>query len=196
MVVEDDILFGQKTCQTIDDVVAKHKHADWDIFFGEVCVPDASNMFTLVKMRQQWLETKQTTLLDLKKIGFGGSTAYVVNAKSKQKVFNLLDKSHTFNIPYDLYLRRLVHEGKLNAYAIFPFVTSFSEQALESDIRQDHENATDMAWILFRKLIWQERDIAKESATLKYIKDHLVDEESEAFATIMSAMLSSKFVNK
>jgi GR25 family glycosyltransferase involved in LPS biosynthesis len=196
MVVEDDILFGHKTCQTIDEAVAKHQHADWDIFYAEVCVPDITNMAALVKMRQQWQQTGQSSILDLRKMVYAGATAYVINAKSKQKVFNLLDKSHTFNIPYDLYLRRLVHEGKLNAYALFPFVTSFSDEALNSDIREDHEKATDLVWIQFRKLIWQERDLAKEAPTLRAIKESLVDEETEAFATVISAMLSPKFVNK
>jgi len=55
---------------------------------------------------------------------FAGSTAYLVNAKSRQKIYDLLDAVQEIDIPYDLYLRHLVHSSALKGFSLFPFVTS------------------------------------------------------------------------
>ena len=40
MVLEDDAVFGEATCQVIDQSLANLRETDWDIIFTDICVPD------------------------------------------------------------------------------------------------------------------------------------------------------------
>jgi len=134
--------------------------------------------------------------LDLADITFAGSTSYILNPNSTSKIFNYLDAKKELNIPYDLYLRQLIHESKIKGYSFFPFITSLSEFSDISQIQQIEPQAADLIWNLFRKMIWLERDLEQHKQVLEYINQNLCDEESKMFGTLFSAMISKNFKPK
>ena len=65
--------------------------------------------------------------MNLRGVEFAGSTAYIVNGKSKRKVYDALSAYTNVDLPYDLFLRQLAHRGALNIHSLFPFVTTLSD---------------------------------------------------------------------
>lgn len=193
LIMEDDSCLGKETQNTIKSIV-KDNSSGWDIMYGEVCVPEPENMCRLIRLKNDL--KGGTTFLDLSKMNYAGATAYVINKNSILKIYNLLQKVRSYDVPFDLLLRQYVHTGQLKAFVPFPFITSFAENALNSDIREKMELSTDLVWILFRKLMWTDAVIAKEQKHLDFIKQNLVTEDSEAYATILSACLSNKLMVK
>ena len=193
-VLEDDAKFGAQTCTIVDNILKANRSLDWDILYTDICVPIAATMFDLLKLRQKLAQKNEMTLIDLSKISqFAGATAYLVNARSKRKVHELLTAAGDINQPYDLVLRKLIFEGKLKGYALFPFVTSLSEASETSQIQTTDADASALVFNLFRKLVWTERNLEECRASLELMKKHLGDEESEAFGALFAAMASAKY---
>jgi len=185
-ILEDDAVLGARTCGLIDGML-QSKTQDWDILFTDVCIPHVLAMVDCLRFRRELAAKKiEVALMNLTKINFNGSTAYVVNSKSKQKVFDLLGAAAELNIPYDLYLRGLAHISALKAFALFPFVTSLSEFSDMSQIQRE-ENRAQFAWNLFRKMIWFERNLAECQPGLDFLKSTLNDEDLGEFGTLLSS---------
>jgi hypothetical protein len=123
---------------------------------------------------------------------FAGSTAYVVNGRSKAKLASLLESVTSYSVPYDLFLRDQVYAKRLTACGFFPFITSLSSLAENSHIQPREKTAT-LIWNAFRKLTWTDRDLERERPLLQTIASTLCDEESAAFGTIFGAMVSKTF---
>ncbi|HWR01604.1 MAG TPA: hypothetical protein VN371_07035 [Chlorobaculum sp.] len=133
-------------------------------------------------------------IINLKNLApFAGATAYVINGQSVRKLSDLLDIHNILNTPYDLYLRNLIYQSRINAYVSFPFVTSLSVNSELSSIQSSDASATALIWNMFRKLIWMERDMDQYTTALEHINDNLCDEESRSFAPILAAMVSKNF---
>jgi GR25 family glycosyltransferase involved in LPS biosynthesis len=192
-VLEDDALFGAQSCAIIDDTLRKNRDLDWDVLYTDICIPTAATMIDLVKLRQTLATTNKITLMDLSKIPFAGATAYIVNAKSKRKMVELLESATEINVPYDLYVRNLIFASALKGFAVFPFVTSLSDFSESSQIQNTGTQATALVWNTFRKMIWTERSLGDCRAALASIEASLGDEESKAFGTLFSAMASAKY---
>ncbi|MBV8143623.1 MAG: hypothetical protein JO184_01360 [Gammaproteobacteria bacterium] len=94
------------------------------------------------------------------------------------------------DIPYDLFIRKLVHEGHLRARTNFPFITTLSLAATSSQLQLSHDEAPNLVWNTFRRLMCLERDLGAQQATLTEISRQLCDEESRAIGTVVAAMLS------
>jgi GR25 family glycosyltransferase involved in LPS biosynthesis len=185
-ILEDDAVLGARTCALIDAML-QNKTQDWDILFTDVCIPHVLAMVDCLRFRRELAAKKiEVALMNLTKINFNGSTAYVVNAKSKQKVFDLLSAATELNIPYDLYLRGLAHISALKVFALFPFVTSLSEFSDMSQIQRD-ENRAQFVWNLFRKMIWFERNLADCQPGLEFLKSTLSDTGTSEFGSLLSS---------
>lgn len=193
LVLEDDVTFGEGTCETIDRFLHNHPGFEWDIAFTDVCIPHVHTMIDLIRLRRQWTASGQVSLLDLSKIVFGGSSAYLVNGRSKAKVAALLAAASRIDVPYDLYLRGLFREQRLAGYVFFPFVTSLSEFSELSQIQSSDAAATDLLWNTFRKLIWLNRDAGMQKGALAHIESRLCDDESRLFAPIFAAMTAQSY---
>jgi GR25 family glycosyltransferase involved in LPS biosynthesis len=185
-ILEDDAVLGARTCGLIDGML-QNKTQDWDILFTDVCIPHVLAMVDCLRFRRELAAKKiEVAFMNLTKINFNGSTAYVVNAKSKQKVFDLLNAANELNIPYDLYLRGLAHISALKVFALFPFVTSLSEFSDMSQI-QRQENRAQFAWNLFRKMIWFERNLEECQPALDFLKGTLSDKDMGEFGSLLSS---------
>lgn len=187
-ILEDDATLGTRACTLIDAILAQNRNLDWDIMFTDVCIPQLQNMIELLKYRRELTAKKiEIAFLKLAKINFNGSTAYLVNAKSKQKLHDLLSYPTELNIPYDLYLRSLSHIGALKTYSLFPFVTSLSDFSDLSQIKMPGAHKIEMTWNMFRKMIWLERDLASCQPGLQSIKAALSDKDMDAYRDMLSS---------
>jgi GR25 family glycosyltransferase involved in LPS biosynthesis len=193
LVLEDDAAFGEGTCDTIDRFLQGNPGFEWDIAFTDVCIPFAHTMIDLIRLRRQWAATGQVSMLDLSKMAFGGSTAYLINGRSKRKVAALLSAAKRMDVPYDLYLRNLFREKRLAGFVFFPFITSLSEFSEVSQVQSNDAAATDLIWNTFRKLIWLNRTADRQQAALAHIESQLCDEESRLFAPLFAAMTAQHY---
>jgi GR25 family glycosyltransferase involved in LPS biosynthesis len=199
MIVEDDVCFGQKTFATIDLALqaAANNGWNWDIMFTDVVVPDLHAMVELYRLRKGLVLHNEMKLLSLKSVVFAGSTAYLVNAASKDKLLGLLTENAALDVPYDLTLRRLVRQDRLIGFVIFPFPTSLSSFADASTIQTaDATRITDATWNAFRRMVWSERSVKEATSNLDLINDSFFDPECQAFTKILSCMLSANFQPK
>ncbi len=196
LIMEDDAVFGKHTCEIVDRFLPDDNSLDWDILFTDICVPQLSTMVDLIKLRDQLSAKNKITLINLINIPFAGATAYIVNSKSKAKIFELLDAEDALDTPYDLFLRKLIYEKKINGFSFFPFITSLSEFSEPSQIQQNDTQATDLILNMFRKMIWMDRDLDKQKPLLDDINQRLCDEESRLFGTLFAVMASRNFKHK
>jgi len=187
-IVEDDAVFGYRTCTLIDAILRQNKDRDWDILFTDVCIPNLTKMVDLLQYRRE-LSAKRIDIafMELGKMGFAGSTAYIVNAKSKKKLYDVLDAATRIDLPYDLYLRSLIHSSALKAYSLFPFVTSLSDFSEESQIQAGDDERPDLAWNMFRKMVWVERNLQKCRAALESVKSRLSEADMSEFGPLFAA---------
>ncbi len=199
MIVEDDVSFGTKTCEEVEKLLAKNVDTPWDIMYTDVCVPEVSTMLKLFKAREAVLEDPKSNsmvLANLNQFNYAGATCYIINKKSKARINTLLSKYKFLDLPIDLVYREWVKNAKIAAFTIFPFVTSFNETAFNSDLRLEHENGSELAWLLFRKLMYLERDLEADSILYNQLVDSVATKESTAFGKILSAMTSPNYVAK
>lgn len=190
MVLEDDAVFGAMTCQAVDMSLANIGDADWDIIFTDVCVPDVGAWPDLVRLRRDFEKTRELKLLSLAGFQFAGATSYILNRRSKRLLAGLLDEVERIDQPYDLYLRSLVHQGRLRAFVIFPFVTSISELAEQSSIQAPGERSPDLVLNWFRRVVWTERDMNAAAPHILALHQSYSSPETLVYAALFEGMLS------
>lgn len=193
-ILEDDTIFGKNTCKILDNFFKKSNNFDWDILFTDIIVPQPTQMIELAIMRNELSKKKTIEFINLTKFNFAGTMGYIINSKSIEKFFNLLEINGLLNIPYDLFLRKLIFENKLKGFVTFPFITSMSKEGYLSQIQE--KSSADLVWHAFRQMIWLERDIKNVEPILKKIEDEICDENSKQLSTIISACISKNFISK
>lgn len=194
MIMEDDVLFGANTCDTIQNFLSVSDNYDWDIIFTDVCIPQPSTMIDLLKLRHELAAIEQVRLLDLSQMVWAGSTSYIINSRAIGKLAGYLRGQEALNLPYDLFLRKLVFEKKLKGLVFFPFITSISDEADTSAIQSNM--AADTIWNAFRRLVWLNRNLDKCVPAIEKIKHELCDDESRLFGVLMAGLVSKAFVSK
>jgi GR25 family glycosyltransferase involved in LPS biosynthesis len=199
-VVEDDAMFGARTCALIESALDSNRELDWDILFTDVCIPGMPLMFELLKVRRDLCKRNiPVEFMNLHGVEFAGSTAYIVNGKSKRKIHEIFSAYKNIDLPYDLYLRHLAHNGALKIFSLFPFVTTVSDFSDGSQIKADGVNPIEIAWNMFRKMIWTERNLNHSRPALELFRktwcreEPLVkipgaDDELNAFTFLFSSM--------
>ena len=188
MIVEDDAAFGYRTCTLVDTILQQNKDIEWDILFTDVCITSLKKMIDLLHHRRDLTAKKiDIAFMELVQMGFAGSTAYIVSAKSKKKLHDLLAAAHVIDLPYDLYLRHLIHTGALKSYSLFPFVTSLSDFSEDSQIKAADADRPDIAWNVFRKMVWVERNLPKCKIGLESVKNRLTEADMSAFKPLFAA---------
>jgi hypothetical protein len=194
--MEDDTFFGRRSCFAIDSFLQHGGTGEWDIIYTDIIVPRLETMVELIHYRHQLTAAGRFTLLDLSKVMFAGTSAYIVNGKSKRKLAALLECANGLEIPYDLHLRQLIQDRKLAGFAFFPFITSVSECWEASHVQSVADLDTDRIWNSFRQMIWMERDLEAQKDTLREIDSRLCDDESRLFGVLFSALTSRQFRRK
>jgi hypothetical protein len=78
-------------CTIITREGGPRRNFDWDTPFTDVCIAKMLTIFELVTHRRNSVEEKiEVAVMNLRGVEFVGSTAYIVNGKSKRKVHESL----------------------------------------------------------------------------------------------------------
>ncbi len=189
-VAEDDILFGKETASLIDQAIETLSGDAWDMLFTDVCIPGIHAMIVLFQLRQLLSERNRFQLIDLKSIPFAASTGYIVNHQSKDKVYSLLKGHYPLNTPLDLLIRTKVSGGELHASVVFPFATSLSKHADDSQVQVVDQRLTKLVWNSFRRSMWVQRDLESVETVMRAIEPRVYERQSAVFSKMVAAMLS------
>jgi len=195
MLVEDDALFGKGSQRAILRAIDMLPRDRWDVLLTDICITDVEDMLNLFRRKRRRPADMQ--LMNLTKIAFAGSTAYVLNKDRIAATRRTLADPGAEALPYDLHVRRLVRAGSLAAWVIFPFVTSLSAWSDASQVQREATQGTELLWNAFRKLIWIEPEHAEVQRCLDLIPPDLFDDREATLASrILQGMLSGKRVSK
>ena len=192
MIMEDDVLFGPQTCRGIDAALAAVGEEQWDIAFTDVFVGNVGVWPDLVRLRRVFDTTRALQLLPALQLQFAGSTSYILNGRSRALLAALMETPGPIDLPYDIYLRQLIHQFQLKAYVTFPFATSISDLASQSSIQPDQAGTLDGIANLFRRMVWAERDLAAHAAEIEALNAAYSDSESRTFAVLFEALMSER----
>jgi GR25 family glycosyltransferase involved in LPS biosynthesis len=189
LIVEDDARFGPNTFQSIDRLGGAFD--DYDIVYTDL---DLSNIHELIRfffLRRELLKSHAFQLFDLKGIFFG-TTAYVVNARSKEKILHLIDGLPSFDLSYDIQLQQWINEERLKAAFIFPFLTTLSDYADQSGIQPEGSQIPSAALNAYRRLMWQDFERTRDNPLefLNKIDASFFDAQSLCLAQILAVFLS------
>lgn len=102
----------------------------WDLLFTDVYFhpPPAPDKFiTLRENYRSFHQRNNITLADLLEIPFTGTTSYLVNSRSLDKLIGLMDRQWETNVTIDVQLQKLVRERKLRAFVTIPFLSTLHE---------------------------------------------------------------------
>ena len=196
LIAEDDILFGTESAPLIERAVSAALDTSWDVIYTDVCITGVHAMIELFQLRRALAAQQGSRLINLKGISFAAATSYVVNHRSKHKVYDLLRDHHPLNIPLDLLLRQQIHDGKLNACVVFPFATSLSRYADDSQVQVGTGCLTDLVWNSFRRAMWVERDLDVVETTLNAIEPCTYRQDAAVLSKIVAAVLSGALASK
>ncbi len=196
MVWEDDVLVGRSTHEAVARFMAQATPDSWDILYTDLIVPDLVSMLELLVSSRQLRPRSEFEVLDLKGRSFAGTSAYIVNPRKLQRVVALLQAFDRLDEPFDLLLRRFIHQGVLKGFALFPFVTTVSEVSLQSQIQPDSISGTDLAWTLFRRLMWMECEVEELYPMCNRLSSLHPDPESSVMGVITAALISPQFKPK
>ena len=197
MVLEDDALFGEKSFKFIENFFQQwSSRHDWDVVFTDVAIIQPEKMVELFNVKKKMAASHQCKVIDLKSIVFAGATSYILSVSGIQKLNDIFRSYASLDEPYDLFLRNLIWTGKLKGFMLFPFVTTLSEQAANSQIQPAETALTDLVWNTYRRLMWMDANVDDFAEAAKTIKDGLYDQESELLSVIVAATTSPKFVTK
>ena len=168
------------------------KDSEWDVLFTDVIITRASAMAELVILRNALKPLGRVITLDPRRLpglSFAGSTAYLVNHRSISKLAALL-KPASFELPYDLFLKALILEGKIKAHVTFPFLTTVSEDSGVSSIQGDTKKRAALIFDTFRRMAWIRGDEFDPSRDLQIFKKDL-DNRALDYGLLWASMTDS-----
>lgn len=84
------------------------------------------------------------------------------------------------------------NNNRLRAFVTFPFATTLSPYAENSQIQQAR-NIQEAVMNAFRRLMWLERDIDQATQTIDRVSLDAQDAETAAFLKILATVLSPRF---
>ncbi len=192
LVAEDDIRFGRNTFSMLGKIIDDLPRDEWDILYPEIGVLDARLMVELFLLRRRLSKERQYLLMDLKQVPFFSATSYVVNQASLERLSSLLSIDR-LDVPYDIFLRHAIWQGKLKSKAIFPFATSVSMAADASTVQSHYTSTREVVSHAFRRLVWAERSLGEVTAELEGLSREFFDADATALCRILQVLLSERF---
>ncbi len=192
-ILEDDTEFCKDSFNVIDSFLTGGDINSWDIAFTEIGVASPSLMVDFFRLKKEQSRNKKILTLNLQSLPFFGATSYIVNSRFKSKYLSMLEEYKIYDQPYDMWLRTLIHQGKIRAVVLFPFPTTISLNANISSIQSTEENFTDTVWNLYRRFICLDSKSSQDSMILDSMSGVARDPEEKVLGNILSLLLSSKF---
>lgn len=150
-------------------------------------------MGQLAELRTSWKGLGTPELLDLQGLCFAGSTAYVVHPRAIRRIFDVLNSLAELNMPYDLLLRKLIHEGSLRAWATFPFPTTVRPYLEGSSIQLATDERANVAWDAFRRLMWLHASEEDASRDAEQIAQHFKIVASDHLTGVIQAATEAAY---
>ncbi|MDR0379231.1 MAG: hypothetical protein LBI62_04690 [Candidatus Accumulibacter sp.] len=196
LIVEDDTQFGPSTFGMLDRL--GDALDTFDIVFTDIDFCDLNYMFQFFLLRRELSRDGTFRLLDLGEIPFFGAAAYIVNARSKEKILGLIDGLSSVEFPYDIQLRNWVEAEHLKAGFTFPFLTTLSSHSDHSATRSADYQAKEVALNAYRRLVWMDSGQTRESLmeSLNRFDASHFDVPSLLFGQILSMALSANLVSE
>ena len=192
LVLEDDACFGRSSLTILDGLISAPGDDEWDILFTDLGIGHAATMIDLVYLRKELEPQGRVTTIDVRNFPvWFGATSYVVNARSVDKIVGHLAAA-SFDLPYDLLLRRLVGEQKIRALVSFPFLTTVSRDADQSAIQPKSRSRTSLLLDSFRRMIWIEGDAYDPTADLDVVRSD-IGARSKHYGLLWAAMVDNSF---
>lgn len=196
-ILEDDVWFGPRSAELILEAISRLQSSHWDVLFTDVCIYEPAVMLELFLRRRQTDESQWPELLDLRTFGFAGATAYIVNHQSANRLLAQLDSIKIMDTPYDLLLRRWATTGEIQAWCVFPFATSLSGFAENSQIQPEQTKHIELFWNMYRRMICADADHPEINQLIDLSLDtQFRDGGAELFGTLVGCVLSEKIQKK
>jgi GR25 family glycosyltransferase involved in LPS biosynthesis len=193
-IVEDDIVFCAKTFEFIENIIQQlNDNHEWDIIHTDICIPTAGAMIDFYLAKK---EVDQLNLIDLQDKIYASTAGYIINSKSLQKIYNLLDDVQSLDLPIDLYYRSLTHAGVLKSYVTLPFITSLSSKSTQTTIQHDNHAYTELVWHTYRKFIWLNSDKDLVDREIERIEQSGITKEAENLLRIVSGIFRADYQQK
>jgi GR25 family glycosyltransferase involved in LPS biosynthesis len=161
LILEDDVIFSSRTQQALNSILNSRLMDGLDICFAELGLENMTQYPSLYALKNKLFLQNKVSMIDLAGYRFHGSTAYVVNKNSKNKLLNLLKDKSSYTQPYDEDLSSWVREGKIKAKCILPFPVNLNPIEFVSDIRDDKANLYTNTRLGIRRMLGLDCDHTK-----------------------------------
>jgi GR25 family glycosyltransferase involved in LPS biosynthesis len=188
LVVEDDVVFGAATFDIVDGFLHQNAQAEWDLLFLDIGTLDMRDMLTMYFNREKFIRQRKVIPLDLARLPFFGSNAYIVNRASFGKVLDCLDSGLPIDIEYDMFLSKQIRKGALKAAVLFPFLTTLSRNAAMSQIQRSGIDTVNLARNIFRNMMWLESAPGKFQDDLAELDARLAGAGHANLAKVLAAI--------
>ena len=196
IIFEDDVVFSLETFSFIESIIQQlNTNKEWDIIHTDICVPTAGAMIDFYLAKNN-IPPNQLSLINLEDKVYASTAGYIINSKSLQKVYNLLNNLESLDIPIDLYYRSLTHSGALKSYVTLPFITSLSSKSTQSNIQHDAHAYTELVWHTYRKFIWLRSDKNLVDRDIEKIEQSKIPTDAENLLRIVSGFFRSEYHKK
>jgi len=132
-VLEDDAILGDQLAAALKSL--EPEDDGWDLIFTDVYFhpPPTPEQFARLRLwKQAFSDQRKITLADLKALPFTGTTSYLVNHRSIDKLLSLTDGKWTLNRTFDVHLQHLVGTGQIRAQVTIPFLSTLAADNIDS----------------------------------------------------------------
>jgi GR25 family glycosyltransferase involved in LPS biosynthesis len=182
-IAEDDVAFGPSTLARLGALLSQLARGNWDILFTDVMVAGPASALDVWGHFLSHQRRESTGILDLSGVAFGGTTSYIVNARSIPRILALVEGIRALDTPWDLLLRRFSQDKKLSVLTTLPFLTRASRAP--SQIQAQTELID--WWSALRDLMFCDADVEATARRL----DELTQPATMAmlFGRIMGGMV-------
>lgn len=197
-IIEDDAQLPQNAVEQFEKILlaADRKLPEWDVLFTETFVPFEPEVFkAFARAVAGWKKTGYHAFADLRPVFLAGATSMFLNKASIGKFTDLMAGRWEHGIPRDMYLRKLIRDGRLKAQVTLPFMTTYSaELGNDSDIRGSLD-ASHQITDIFRRSFFQEADIPALMQDMQQLsRSARINPHSALYLSALSFTLSDQWV--
>lgn len=184
-ILEDDAILHKSMPQVFE---ALHTQVEWDIIYTDIYFSFLAPEF-FYQLNAIYKNKQEPSLINLKKINFSAATSYFINKKSIKKLYTLLNDDWDKDIKHDDFINNLVQNGRLNAFVIFPFISTLSSHSQDSTINEKYSSNL-LAIDALRKSFYIDADESTiENNLIEFLKDLEVNPMLDIYADYLKIIL-------
>jgi GR25 family glycosyltransferase involved in LPS biosynthesis len=185
MIFEDDATFTARSFEVLEQLLANTE--GWEILWTDPSITAIDEFIQCAIDYPALVAAGRFRIKSLQRVQFVGTSSYIVRESAKRKLLELIDKSD-IDRAYDLHLANLVHCGVIGGFYAFPFVTTITELAEESQI-SDAAGVYEAARNLFRHLMFMDRDLKICKVGSDALLGRVNDDHAQTCGAIVAALL-------